>query len=58
MFLSLSVGKGQEKLTKEWVEPGYETPTGNGSTVVEHPAAPNTSQRLKERQRETEGEKW
>lgn len=45
--------RGQEKLTKEWVEPDYEMPTGNDSTAAEHPVAPNMPQSLRE-QRETE----
>lgn len=49
MSLPLSMGRGQEKLTKEWVEPDYETPTGNDSTAAEHPPAPNTPQNLRER---------
>lgn len=54
--MSLPMGRGQEKLTKEWVGPDYETPTGNDSTAAEHPPAPNTPQNLREREAKRKGE--
>lgn len=49
MSLPLSMVRGQGKLTRGWVGPGFVMPAGNDLTAAEHLVAPNMPQNLRER---------